>query len=109
MRQITTNELLALNKFLQMETNSLAMAKAGINVISDEQLKSLSKAGIQATEGRIRGLQQFIAENNIAIAPVMGSAVIVNSNTNTEANYSAGMPPETTSIQYNISVPKEVV
>jgi hypothetical protein len=65
MRQVTTNEILALNKFLQMETNSLTIAKAGINVISDQQLKTLAQSGITATEGRIRGIQQFIIENNI--------------------------------------------
>jgi ferritin-like metal-binding protein YciE len=68
MRQVTTNEVLALNKFLQMETNSLTMAKAGVNVISDQQLKTLAQSGITATEGRIRGIQQFIEENNIASA-----------------------------------------
>jgi phosphopantetheine adenylyltransferase len=80
MRQVTTNEVLALNKFLQMETNSLSMAKAGINVVSDEQLKTLTQAGITATEGRIRGIQQFIVENNIT------SAANINITTNTSTN-----------------------
>jgi phosphopantetheine adenylyltransferase len=80
MRQVTTNEVLALNKFLQMETNSLSMAKAGINIVSDEQLKTLTQAGITATEGRIRGIQQFIVENNIT------SAANVNIATNTSTN-----------------------
>ena len=65
MRQVTTNEVLSLNKFLQMETNALTMAKAGINVIADQQLKTLAQSGITATEARIRGIQQFIVENNI--------------------------------------------
>jgi phosphopantetheine adenylyltransferase len=80
MRQVTTNEVLALNKFLQMETNSLSMAKAGINVVSDEQLKTLTQAGITAIEGRIRGIQQFIVENNIT------SAANINITTNTSTN-----------------------
>jgi len=68
MRQVTTNEVLALNKFLQMETNALTMAKASVSVISDQQLKTLAQSGITAAEGRIRGIQQFIVENNIASA-----------------------------------------
>jgi len=65
MKKVTPSELLSLNKLLQMETNSLAMAKAGINVISDEQLKTLAESGISAAEARIRGIQQFIMENNV--------------------------------------------
>jgi len=65
MKKVTPSELLSLNKLLQMETNSLAMAKAGINVISDEQLKTLDESGISAAEARIRGIQQFIMENNV--------------------------------------------
>jgi ferritin-like metal-binding protein YciE len=94
MRQVTTNEILALNKFLQMETNSLAMAKAGINVISDQQLKTLAQSGITATEGRIRGLQQFIAENNIASSANQYTTAI---NTNTTAS------------DTNNNLPKEVM
>lgn len=56
----TANEMLALNKFLQMETNSLVIAKA-----------------------RIKALQQFIAENNIVTAANM------NMNTNTAASIQA--------------------
>lgn len=68
MRKATPSELLSFNKLLQMETNSLAIAKAGINVISDEQLKTLAKSGIATAEARIRGIQQFIMENNITSA-----------------------------------------
>ena len=83
MRQVTTNEILALNKFLQMETNALTMAKAGSNVISDQQLKALAQSGITATEARIRGIQQFIVENNIT------SAVASNMTTNAPLNGSS--------------------
>lgn len=65
MRQLTTNEILSLNKLLKMETNTLAVAKASVNVIADEQLRQLSLTGIETTEARIMGLQQFVSENNI--------------------------------------------
>lgn len=65
MRQLAPNEILALSKLLQMETNALAVAKAGVNVISDPQLKNLAQSGIIATESRIKGISQFIMENNI--------------------------------------------
>lgn len=84
MRQVTPNEILALNKFLQMETNSLAMSKAGINVISDPQLKTLTQSGITATEGRIKGIQQFIAENNIT--STTGTNMPTNPLANTATN-----------------------
>jgi len=48
-----------------METNSLAVAKATVGVITDQQLKNLTQAGMTASEARIRGLQQFITENEI--------------------------------------------
>lgn len=66
MRDLTPGEVLSLGTLLQMETNALAVAKASITAMSDEQLKNLAQAGITATESRIMGLQQFIAENKIA-------------------------------------------
>jgi len=68
MKKVTPSELLSLNKLLQMETNSLAVAKAGINVISDEKLKTLAESGISTAEARIRGIQQFIMENSVTTA-----------------------------------------
>lgn len=65
MRKLTPGEVLSLNTLLQMETNGLSVAKAGINAITDDQLKSLAQSGITATEARIMGLQQFIAENHV--------------------------------------------
>lgn len=65
MRQIATNEILTLNKMLEMEVNALSIAKAGMKVIEDDELKKLTRSGIQAAEARIRGLQQFIGENQI--------------------------------------------
>lgn len=65
MRKITTAEMLQLHELLQMETNSLAKAKAVTAIIEDNELQNLATSGIQAAEARIKGLQQFINENNI--------------------------------------------
>ncbi|HEY8464374.1 MAG TPA: hypothetical protein VIM29_10210 [Bacillota bacterium] len=65
MRQLTSGEKLTLSNLLQAETNSLAMARAGINAITDEQLKTLAQSGLTAAEARIAGLQEFISENNL--------------------------------------------
>lgn len=65
MRQLPASEILSISNLIQMETTGLAMAKAGINVIADEQLKVQARSGINAAETRIKGLQQFISENNV--------------------------------------------
>ena len=66
MRDLSPGEVLSLSALLQMETNGLAVAKASISAMNNEQLKSLTEAGITAVQGRIMGLQQFIAENKVA-------------------------------------------
>lgn len=66
MRALTPGEVLSLSTLLQMESNALAVAKASLMAINDEQLKTLTQAGITAGQSRIMGLQQFIAENQIA-------------------------------------------
>lgn len=63
MRQITPAEVLSLSTMLAGETTALASAKAGLNAISDEQLRTLADSGIVAAQTRIAGLQQFITEN----------------------------------------------
>ena len=68
MRQITPNEMLSISKLLEIETNNYAVAKAGINVIQDQELKTKTQAGMVAMEARIKGLQQFINDNNICMA-----------------------------------------
>lgn len=65
MRQITAIEALSMSKLLQAEANALTMAKAGLSMMNDEQLKSLVQSGITSSEARIRGIQQFISENKI--------------------------------------------
>lgn len=66
MRQLTVAEILSLAKFLEMETNALTVARTSLMAISDEQLKNLTQSGISSAEARISGIQQFVAENNVA-------------------------------------------
>ena len=65
MRKLAMGEILSMRELLQMETNALATSKVTIMMIQDPQLKSLTEAGVLATEARIKGLQQFIQENGI--------------------------------------------
>jgi hypothetical protein len=48
-----------------MECNGLATSKASALLITDPDLKASADAGILATEAKIKGLQQFIQENDI--------------------------------------------
>ena len=43
------------------------MQRAISSLISDEDLKRQSEASILATEGRIKGIQQFIVENKVPV------------------------------------------
>ncbi|MCK8817138.1 hypothetical protein MWH28_07165 [Natroniella sulfidigena] len=65
MRELTQAEKLTLRELLQMETNALTKAKATQEMIGDEALKKEAESAILAMEGRIKGMQQFINENNI--------------------------------------------
>ncbi len=65
MSRISTAEMLQLRELLQMETNSVAKAKAVQPLIKNDELLTLSKSGIQASEARIKALQQFISDKNI--------------------------------------------
>ncbi|MDD2554412.1 MAG: hypothetical protein PHP51_07560 [Desulfotomaculaceae bacterium] len=65
MRQLTPGEVIQLREMLQMESNALAKAKATTNMITDEELRRQVDSGVLATESRIKGIQQFIVENNI--------------------------------------------
>ena len=66
MRQLTSVEVLSLAKLLEMEANALMVAQASLMAISDEQFKTMTQAGITATQARVAGLQQFVAENKIS-------------------------------------------
>jgi ferritin-like metal-binding protein YciE len=65
MRDLTPVEMSSLRESFLMETTGLISLKQMQPLISDEKLKVACDAGIQAGEGRIRALQQFIQENGI--------------------------------------------
>lgn len=65
MRKISNGEVLSLTKLLKMEKDGLAVSRAMQLLIEDDELKRQAEAGILATEGRIKGLQQFITENQV--------------------------------------------
>ncbi|MBM7869981.1 ferritin-like metal-binding protein YciE [Clostridium pascui] len=65
MRKLSEAEVLSLTSMLKMEKDGLAVSKAMQGLISDQELKQQAEAGILAAEGRIKGIQQFINENNI--------------------------------------------
>ena len=65
MRKLSETEVLSLREILQMETNGIEVAKAVQNIVKDGDLKDQVKSSITAAEGRIRGIQQFISENDV--------------------------------------------
>ena len=66
MRALSEVENLSLAAILKMESDGLVMQRAISSLISDEDLKRQSEASILATEGRIKGIQQFIVENKVS-------------------------------------------
>ncbi|GAB6138217.1 hypothetical protein [Halanaerobaculum tunisiense] len=66
MRQLAEHEKVSLREILQMETNGLAKLEASKKMIQDEELKRQAESAILAAEGRIKGIQQFLEENEIA-------------------------------------------
>lgn len=68
MRKLSDVENISLAAILKMESDGVIMQRAINALISDEDLKRQSEASILATEGRIKGIQQFINENNIPVA-----------------------------------------
>jgi ferritin-like metal-binding protein YciE len=65
MRKLSESEMLSMTTLLDMEKNSLVVGKAMQTLISDDELKRQAEAGLLATEGRIKAIQQFIEENQI--------------------------------------------
>ncbi len=65
MRQLTPTEMSSLREMLTMETTGLVSLKTLQPLISDDKLKTACDSGIQAGEGRIRAIQQFLQENGI--------------------------------------------
>lgn len=75
MNKLPVNEILSLSKLIQMETNTLALSKAGMIAITDAQLKAQTQSGIHASEARIKGLQQFIQDSNIVYNAEEGTTI----------------------------------
>jgi hypothetical protein len=65
MRKLSDSEMLSLRELLQMETNAITKAKAMEVVATDKDLKQQISTGILAGESRVRGIQQFISENEV--------------------------------------------
>ncbi|MTI83082.1 MAG: hypothetical protein FH756_04095 [Firmicutes bacterium] len=65
MRKLAEGEILSLTTLLKMEQDSVTVARGMQNLISDEALKKQAESGILAMEGRIKGIQQFINENQV--------------------------------------------
>ncbi|MGG7163565.1 hypothetical protein [Clostridium ihumii] len=65
MRNLTEGEVLSLTTLLKFENDALAVSEAMQTLITDAELKKQAEASILATEGRIKGIQQFINENQI--------------------------------------------
>lgn len=68
MRKLAEGEVLSLTALLKFENDGLAVSRAMQSLITDDELKKLSDAGILAAEGRIKGIQQFINENGLTRA-----------------------------------------
>ncbi|MFW5995845.1 MAG: hypothetical protein ACOCQB_01125 [Halanaerobiaceae bacterium] len=66
MRQLADSEIISLTGLLKMERDGLAAARAMKSLISDENLRQQADTAIMAAEGRIKGMQQFINENQIS-------------------------------------------
>lgn len=67
MRTLSEIENLSLAAVLKMESDALIMQRAIDALITDEDLKRQSQSSILAAEGRIKGMQQFISENDILV------------------------------------------
>ncbi|MDF2882311.1 MAG: hypothetical protein K0R54_2868 [Clostridiaceae bacterium] len=66
MRKLAEGEVLSLTALLKFENDGLAVSRAMQSLITDDELKKQAEAGILASEGRIKGMQQFINENDVA-------------------------------------------
>jgi hypothetical protein len=65
LKNLAQNEILALSALISMETQGLALAKASINAVEDEQLRTMTETAIMSAEARIQGMQQLIHDKNI--------------------------------------------
>ena len=67
MRTLSDVEILSLTAVLKMESDGLAIQRAAGSIITDEDLKKQSMSSLLASEGRIKGIQQFMNENEISV------------------------------------------
>ncbi|GFZ31674.1 hypothetical protein CSC2_22000 [Clostridium zeae] len=65
MRKLSEVEVMSLTSLLTLERDGLAVSRAVQGFINDDEIKKQAEAGILAAEGRIKGIQQFINENQI--------------------------------------------
>lgn len=65
MRKLAEGEVISLTGLLKFETDGLAVSRAMQSLITDDELKKQAESSILASEGRIKGLQQFINENSV--------------------------------------------
>jgi hypothetical protein len=65
MRKLSDAEVLSLSGLLTAERDGLAVARAVQGFINDDEIKKQADAAVLASEGRIRGIQQFINENQV--------------------------------------------
>lgn len=65
MRKLSEAEVLSLTSLLKMEQDGLIVQRAVNALITDENLKNQGESSALASEGRIKGLQQFITENQV--------------------------------------------
>ncbi|AGX44645.1 hypothetical protein [Clostridium saccharobutylicum] len=65
MRKLAEGEVISLTGLLKFESDGLAVLRTMDALIKDDELKKQTESGILAAEGRIKGLQQFINENNV--------------------------------------------
>ncbi len=67
MRKLSEAEVLSLTSLLKMEQDGLIVQRAVNALITDENLKRQGEPSTLACEGRIKGLQQFITENQVTV------------------------------------------
>lgn len=67
MRKLSEAELLSLTSLLKMEQDGLVVQRAVNALITDENLRRQGESSVLAAEGRIKGLQQFINENQVTV------------------------------------------
>ena len=70
MRKLSEVEILSLTGLLKMEKDGLSVSRAMQALIKDDELREKAEAGVQAAEGRIKSIQQFINENQITTGEV---------------------------------------